>query len=110
MLDTILEQVIRTSLAAQLSSKILPLPLVYVIFGHIEGRDKDGLVIIVGIDVRVRQRGHFVDVLRQFVTDAVHSTLNIKRHSLISFLCCSFSIDRGDDENDRQERCDKRLA
>jgi len=56
MLDAVLEQVIRTSLIAQLSPKVFPLFLVYVVFVHTESRNKDGLALIVGIDVRVRQR------------------------------------------------------
>jgi hypothetical protein len=55
MLDAVLEQVIRTSLIAQLSPKAFPLFLVYVVFVHTESRNKDGLALIVGIDVRVRQ-------------------------------------------------------
>jgi hypothetical protein len=31
--------------------------LVYVVFVHTKSRNKDGLALIVGIDVRVRQRG-----------------------------------------------------
>ena len=94
MPDAVLEQVIRTSLIAQLSPKVLPLLLVYVVLVHAKSRNKDGLALIVGIDVRVRQRGHFVHALRQLVTDAVDGTLNVNRHSLILFLRCSFSITR----------------
>jgi hypothetical protein len=96
MLDAVLKQVIRTSLIAQLSPKVLPLLLVYVVFVHAESRNKNGLARIGGIDVRVRQRGHFVHAPRQLVTDAVDGTLNVNRHSLILFLRCSFSITRDD--------------
>ena len=62
MLDAVLEQVIRTSLIAQLSPKVLPLFLVYVVFVHTESRNKDGLALIVGIDVRVRYEKSFAGV------------------------------------------------
>jgi hypothetical protein len=107
MLNAILEQVICTSLIAQLSSEVLPLLSVYVAFGYPERRDKDSLAIIVGIDIGICERRHFIDAFGQLVTDILNSVPDATRYRVILFLGCSFAVVTSNDENDQQQHCDK---
>jgi hypothetical protein len=100
VLNAVPEQIISACLTLQLSPKVPPLLSVYVWFVNAECRDKDDFAVIVGIDVRICQRSHFIYALRQLVTDIVDSMLDATRYSLILFLRCSLAVITANDESD----------